>query len=146
MDKSLVEKTFLDGREKESFNTDIFTYLRENRKRWTYKESLPFDFQLGYIGYLGYELKKDTEKVTNKNSYDYPDAYFKYCDRALVYDHKDEKLYILSCQEDKDWIKEIKNILEENFEEKNKATSKKDFPKLKFVKDKKTYIEDIKKS
>ncbi|WP_019124270.1 aminodeoxychorismate synthase component I [Peptoniphilus grossensis] len=145
VDKSLVEKNFLDGREKESFNTDIFTYLRENRKRWTYKESLPFDFQLGYIGYLGYELKKDTEKVTNKNSYDYPDAYFKYCDRALVYDHKDEKLYILSCQEDKDWIKEIKNILEENFEEKNKDTSKKDFPKLKFVKDEKTYLEDIKK-
>lgn len=145
VDKNLVEKSFLDGREKEIYDVNIFDFLKENRKRWTFKESLPFDFQLGYIGYLGYELKKDTEKVTNNFSYDYPDAYFIYCDRALVYDHKDEKLYILSCQEDKDWIKEIKNILEENFEEKIEDTRKKDFPKLKFVKDKKTYIEDIKK-
>lgn len=145
VDKNLLEKTFFDGREKETYNIDIFDFLKKNRKKWTYDETLPFDFQLGYIGYLGYELKKDTENVTNKFSYDYPDAYFKYCDRALVYDHKEEKLYILSMADDKDWVKDIKNILQENFEENNEEASKKDFPKLKFMKDKKTYINDIEK-
>lgn len=145
VDKNLVEKSFVDGRENEIYKVNIFDFLKENRERWIYNESLPFDFQLGYIGYLAYELKKDTENVINNYSYDYPDAYFKYCDRVLVYDHKEERLYILTCEDDKDWIKEIKNILEESFEEKIEDTSKKDFPELKFMKDKKTYINDIKK-
>ena len=145
VDKNLVEKSFVDGRGKETYKVNIFDFLKENRERWIYNESLPFDFQLGYIGYLAYELKKDTENVINNYSYDYPDAYFKYCDRVLVYDHKEERLYILTCEDDKDWIKEIKNILEESFEEKIEDTSKKDFPELKFMKDKKTYINDIKK-
>ena len=145
VDKNLVEKYFLDGRKKENDKENIFDFLKKNRKKWTYDETLPFDFQLGYIGYLGYELKKDTENVTNKFSYDFPDAYFKYCDRALVYDHKEGKLYILSMADDKDWVRDIKNILQENFDENNEETSKKDFPKLKFMKDKKTYINDIEK-
>lgn len=145
VDKNLVEKYFFDGRKKENYKENIFDFLKENRKKWTYDETLPFDFQLGYIGYLGYELKKDTENVTNKFSYDFPDAYFKYCDRALVYDHKEGKLYILSMADDKDWVKDIKSILEKNFEENNEEASKKDFPKLKFMKDKKTYINDIEK-
>ncbi|MDU5467867.1 MAG: aminodeoxychorismate synthase component I [Peptoniphilus harei] len=145
VDKNLVEKYFLDGRKKENYKENIFDFLKKNRKKWTYDETLPFDFQLGYIGYLGYELKKVTENVKNNFSYDFPDAYFKYCDRALVYDHKEEKLYILSMADDKDWVRDIKNILEKNFEENNEETSKKDFPKLKFMKDKKTYINDIEK-
>ena len=145
VDKNLVEKYFLDGRKKENDKENIFDFLKKNRKKWTYDETLPFDFQLGYIGYLGYELKKVTENVKNNFSYDFPDAYFKYCDRALVYDHKEEKLYILSMADDKDWVRDIKNILEKNFEENNEETSKKDFPKLKFMKDKKTYINDIEK-
>lgn len=145
VDKKIVEKSFVDGREKEIYKVNIFDFLKENRKRLTYNESLPFDFQLGYIGYLGYELKKDTENVINNYSYDYPDAYFKYCDRALVYDHKEERLHILTCEDDKGWIKEIINILKEDFKEKIEDTSKKDFPELKFMKDKKTYINDIKK-
>ncbi|MDU5569902.1 MAG: aminodeoxychorismate synthase component I [Peptoniphilus harei] len=145
VDKNLVEKYFLDGRKKENDKENIFDFLKKNRKKWTYDETLPFDFQLGYIGYLGYELKKVTENVKNNFSYDFPDAYFKYCDRALVYDHKEEKLYILSMADDKDWVRDIKNILQENFDENNEETSKKDFPKLKFMKDKKTYINDIEK-
>lgn len=145
VDKNLLEKSFVYGRGKETYKVNIFDFLKENRERWIYNESLPFDFQLGYIGYLAYELKKDTENVINNYSYNYPDAYFKYCDRALVYDHKEERLYILTCEDDKDWIKDIKNILEGSFEDKIEDTSKKDFPELKFMKDKKTYINDIKK-
>lgn len=141
----VVEKINENSKKTEKYNEDIFTFLKENRKKWNYDKSLPFDFQLGYIGYLGYELKNDTEKVKNKHSYKYPDAYFKYCDRALVYDHKDGKLYILSYKDDKKWLSEVKNILNKKSETEKDNKIKKEFPKLKFVKDKETYLNDIKK-
>ena len=143
VDKKLVEKTFLASQEKEIFEESIFDFLKANRPKWDYDETLPFDFQLGYIGYFGYELKKDTENVSNKHSYSYPDAYLKYCDRALVYDHLEKKLYILSYGDDLDWKKDIKKILDVDLEIKKEREEKRKFPKLKFVKDKKTYTEDI---
>lgn len=143
VDKKLVEKTFTASQEKEIFEENIFDFLKANRPRWDYDETLPFDFQLGYIGYFGYELKKDTENVSNKYSYSHPDAYLKYCDRALVYDHLEKKLYLLSYGDDLDWKKDIKKILDEDLEIKKEREEKRKFPKLKFVKDKKTYTEDI---
>lgn len=143
VDKKLVEKTFLASQEKEIFEENIFDFLKVNRPKWDYDEALPFDFQLGYIGYFGYELKKDTENVSNKHSYSHPDAYLKYCDRALVYDHLEKKLYLLSYGDDLDWKEDIKKILDEDLEIKKGREEKRKFPKLKFVKDKKTYIEDI---
>lgn len=143
VDKKLVEKTFLASQEKEIFEENIFDFLKANRPKWDYDEALPFDFQLGYIGYFGYELKKDTENVSNKHSYSHPDAYLKYCDRALVYDHLEKKLYLLFYGDDLDWKEDIKKILDEDLEIKKGREEKRKFPKLKFVKDKKTYIEDI---
>lgn len=143
VDKKIVEKTFVNSDEKEVFEENIFDYLKANRPRWEYDENLPFDFQLGYIGYFGYELKKDTENVVNKYSYSYPDAYLKYCDRALVYDHMEGKLYLLSYKDDVEWKEDIKNLLNKDLEDKKEKKTRRDFPKLKFVKDKKTYTEDI---
>lgn len=143
VDKKLVEKTFLASQEKEIFEESIFDFLKANRPKWDYDETLPFDFQLGYIGYFGYELKKDTENVSNKHSYSHPDAYLKYCDRALVYDHLEKKLYLLSYGDDLDWKEDIKKLLDEDLEIKKEREEKRKFPKLKFVKDKKTYTEDI---
>ena len=143
VDKKLVEKTFLASQEKEIFEESIFDFLKTNRPKWDYDETLPFDFQLGYIGYFGYELKKDTENVSNKHFYSYPDAYLKYCDRALVYDHLEKKLYLLSYGDDLDWKEDIKKILDVDLEIKKEREEKRKFPKLKFVIDKKTYTEDI---
>lgn len=143
VDKKIVEKTFVNSDKKEVFEENIFYYLKANRPRWEYDENLPFDFQLGYIGYFGYELKKDTENVVNKYSYSYPDAYLKYCDRALVYDHMEGKLYLLSYKDDLEWKEDIKNLLNKDLEDKKEKKTRRDFPKLKFVKDKKTYTEDI---
>lgn len=144
VDDKIVEKIYLSSNKIETYNEDIFNFLKKNRVKWTYNEELPFDFQLGYIGYFGYELKKDTEKVNNNHSYPYPDSYLKYCDRGIVYDHKEKKAYILSYNDDTAWIENIKKIIEDNLEKNKEEKIKKDFPKLKFVKDKKTYIDDIK--
>ena len=143
VDKKIVEKTSNDGKIQE-FETDIFSYLKENRLSWPYNEGLEFDFQLGYVGYLGYELKKDTISEENKHSYPYPDAYFAYVDRAAVYDHKKDKLYLLSYKDDEDFSDEIKNILDNIDENIDEAEiDDKNLPELSLVKDKEEYIGDI---
>ena len=47
---------------------------------------LPFDFNLGYVGYLGYELKAETGGADAYRA-ETPDAALLFADRALVLDH-----------------------------------------------------------
>jgi para-aminobenzoate synthetase len=56
---------------------------------------LPFDFNLGYVGYLGYELKAETGGSDAHQS-DTPDAALLFADRALVLDHKTRTSYLLA--------------------------------------------------
>ena len=144
-DKKTVEKVYDTGKiEKEK--TDIFEYLKNNQLKWNVINELPFDFQLGYIGYFGYELKGDTI-VKNKYVYDYPDAYFRYCDRAVVIDHLCKKTYILCENDDLDWADSIKDVLDEEYVKKEYIGKiRGEYPKVNFVRDKTRYIKDIEKS
>ena len=56
---------------------------------------LPFDFNLGYVGYLGYELKAETGG-TDAHRADTPDAALLFADRALVLDHRTRTSYLLA--------------------------------------------------
>ena len=56
---------------------------------------LPFDFNLGYVGYLGYELKAEAGG-TNAYQADTPDAAMVFADRALVLDHETRTSYLLA--------------------------------------------------
>ena len=56
---------------------------------------LPFDFNLGYVGYLGYELKAETGG-TDAHQADTPDAALLFADRALVLDHETRTSYLLA--------------------------------------------------
>jgi para-aminobenzoate synthetase len=58
-------------------------------------EGLPFEFNLGYVGYLGYELKAETGG-TNAHQSDTPDAALLFVDRALVLDHATRTSYLLT--------------------------------------------------
>ncbi|GAA4635987.1 hypothetical protein GCM10023196_083860 [Actinoallomurus vinaceus] len=57
-------------------------------------ERLPFDFALGYVGYLGYELKAETGGA---DVYDAPtpDAALLFADRAVVIDHEEDSCFLL---------------------------------------------------
>ena len=65
VDSGVVKKSWENGRIEE-FSESIFDYLQRNQKSWKLKEELPFDFQLGCIGYFGYELKKETILVIRR--------------------------------------------------------------------------------
>jgi para-aminobenzoate synthetase len=69
---------------------------------------LPFDFALGWVGYLGYELKAECgPKVSSGDGAPrgeqaratLPDAYLVFADRALVVDHQAGTTYLLALDE-----------------------------------------------
>ncbi|MFI6943910.1 aminodeoxychorismate synthase component I [Streptomyces sp. NPDC050418] len=62
---------------------------------------LPFDFTLGWIGYLGYELKAEYGGERAHRSEE-PDAVMVFADRALVFDHETGHTYLLALTEDDD--------------------------------------------
>ncbi len=58
-------------------------------------EGLPFEFNLGYVGYLGYELKAE---ATGAEAYcaEEPDAALLFVDRMLALDHHEGIAYLLA--------------------------------------------------
>lgn len=56
---------------------------------------LPFEFRLGWVGYLGYELKAEVGSP-NAHESDMPDAAMMFLDRAVVIDHLTERIYLLA--------------------------------------------------
>lgn len=57
--------------------------------------ALPFDFRLGWVGYLGYELKAEVGSPNQHHS-DLPDASLMFLDRAVVIDHDESQVYLLA--------------------------------------------------
>ncbi|MGG7612585.1 aminodeoxychorismate synthase component I, partial [Streptomyces sp. ZG43] len=60
---------------------------------------LPFEFALGWVGCLGYELKAECDGDAAHRSPD-PDAVLVFADRALVLDHRTRTTYLLALVED----------------------------------------------
>jgi para-aminobenzoate synthetase len=75
----------------------FFEYLDEElRRRATpTPPGLPFDFNLGYVGCLGYELKAETGGHAAHRA-DTPDAALIFADRMLAIDHAEGISYLLA--------------------------------------------------
>lgn len=79
-------------------NTSIFDYLDDQlaRRRVDAPDELPLDMNGGYVGYLGYELKADCDKITNVHRSDLPDAALFFADRLVVVDHQEDAMYLVT--------------------------------------------------
>jgi para-aminobenzoate synthetase len=96
----------------------FFEYLDEElRRRATPTPAgLPFDFNLGYVGCLGYELKAETGGHAAHRA-DTPDAAFIFADRMLAIDHVEGTSYLLALSADGDdagaraWLEETSRRL-----------------------------------
>jgi para-aminobenzoate synthetase len=74
---------------------EIFQYLkREIERRHCPSDDLPFDFNCGFVGYFGYELKAECGSQLNHPSA-LPDAMFLLADRMIAIDHQEQTLYLL---------------------------------------------------
>ena len=56
---------------------------------------LPFGFDCGFVGYLGYEMKAECGFATLHAS-EHPDAAFIFCDRLVAFDHAEGRTYLLT--------------------------------------------------
>ncbi|WP_448267664.1 aminodeoxychorismate synthase component I [Nostoc sp. DSM 114159] len=73
----------------------IFEYLkREIDCRSCQADDLPFDFNCGFVGYFGYELKRECGSSLVHSS-PLPDAIFLLADRMIAIDHQEQCLYLL---------------------------------------------------
>jgi para-aminobenzoate synthetase len=74
----------------------LFDYLaRELAVRTVPGTSLPCEFNLGYVGYLGYELKADLgARAAHRSAL--PDGCLVFCDRALVLDAETGRAWLLA--------------------------------------------------
>ncbi|MDQ3405033.1 MAG: aminodeoxychorismate synthase component I [Actinomycetota bacterium] len=82
--------------------TGFFDWLAADLDSITTKvPTLPFDFTLGWVGYLGYELKAECGGELVHQSSE-PDATIVFTDRAIVFDHVTSTTYLLALAESDD--------------------------------------------
>jgi para-aminobenzoate synthetase len=76
--------------------TPLLERLQEHldRLRPTELPDLPFEFDCGFVGYLGYELKSECGYESPQSS-EHPDAALIFSDRLIAFDHQEEDTYLL---------------------------------------------------
>jgi para-aminobenzoate synthetase len=95
-DVSEGELTVTQGEETRVLEESIFDYLSREMRRLRYlSDDLPFDFNCGFAGYFGYELKADVEGNDTHRS-TMPDAAFVFADRMVAFDHLEGATYVLA--------------------------------------------------
>ncbi len=88
----------------------FFSWLDADIAAWGVSQpDVPFDFALGWVGYLGYELKAECGGDFSHRA-EQPDASFLFADRAVVFDHEDGCVYLLSLTDD-DWFDRVSTVL-----------------------------------
>ncbi|PWK88776.1 para-aminobenzoate synthetase [Lentzea atacamensis] len=88
----------------------FFSWMDDDIAAWGVEQpDVPFDFALGWVGYLGYELKAECGGDYAHRA-EQPDASFMFADRAVVIDHVDERVYLLSLTDDT-WFGEVSAAL-----------------------------------
>ncbi|SEM35037.1 para-aminobenzoate synthetase [Variovorax sp. YR750] len=77
----------------------IFDYLRDHIPgRQPDGPNLPFDFAGGFVGYFGYELKRELDGARMHDA-DAPDATWILADRFLAFDHAEQQAWIVCLDE-----------------------------------------------
>jgi para-aminobenzoate synthetase len=77
----------------------IFEYLAtETERRRLPETELPFNFECGFVGWLGYELKAECGGDAAHES-PLPDAAFVFAGRMIAFDHVERHTYLLSLAE-----------------------------------------------
>ncbi|MDH6061700.1 aminodeoxychorismate synthase component I [Chrysosporum bergii ANA360D] len=93
------ELTVTQSGKKKHYRESIFDYLkREINHRHCECHQLPFDFNCGFVGYFGYEMKAECGSELVHSAL-LPDAMFILADQIIVFDHQEEIIYLLCLTE-----------------------------------------------
>ncbi len=77
----------------------IFHYLNEQlrNRNVSCPDDLPLEMNGGYVGFFGYELKKELPGVSvNSHNSELPDAWFLFADRVIILDHETYQAYLVA--------------------------------------------------
>lgn len=78
----------------------IFDYVKlQLEKRYSKcPTSLPCDMNGGFVGFFGYELKRDMQGVRSRNEHksSVPDAWLVFADRLLLIDHETNEIFLIA--------------------------------------------------
>lgn len=95
----------------------ILSYLDQRMSKFRVEShDLPFSFQLGFVGYLGYEVKAETGG-NESHVAAIPDATFVFADRMIVFDHQEQRLFLVALehgdetQESSQWFERTRRAL-----------------------------------
>lgn len=86
-----AETMSLDG----GFVSWLDDELRRRRIRSEDAASLPFEFQGGFVGYLGYEMRDECDSLPPTRDSPLPDAVMFLADRFVVIDHVAREAYVV---------------------------------------------------
>jgi para-aminobenzoate synthetase len=108
---SQKELTIVEAGQTHKPQEDIYTFLARELERRRYSSpELPFDFNCGFVGYFGYELK-----ATEKHQSLHPDALFLLADRVIAFDHQEQSAYLVCLVPDANsataWFQETEEFL-----------------------------------
>jgi para-aminobenzoate synthetase len=131
----------------------IFEYLKsELQQRHCSSDDLPFDFNCGFVGYFGYELKAECGAKLKYTS-TLPDAMFLFADRMIAIDHQEQTLYLLFLTQQgqtasaENWFTWMEEQLKNLPPLSPVIHQKKETPvTFRLSRPEKTYLDDIKKS
>jgi aminodeoxychorismate synthase, component I, bacterial clade len=88
--------TVTEGGRARTARQGFLDWLDRDLRRWrTRVPELPLEFALGWVGYLGYELKAECGGADAHRS-PTPDANLVFADRAIVFDHATGTTYLLA--------------------------------------------------
>jgi para-aminobenzoate synthetase len=129
----------------------IFTFLQAELNHYTVTApSLPFHFNGGFVGYLGYELKAETTSVKNQHQSTLPDAQFLFTDRIITFDHQEKICYLLTLAKKENavaaqaWLNEISAELAQGCNvQMNKKNQPADVNTSYYSRDQQTYLQNI---
>ena len=96
---------------------NIFDYLRDQLPDMSPAgPTLPFDFAGGFVGYFGYELKRELDGAHAHDAAT-PDAMWILADRFLAFDHAEQQVWIVCldeaapCSENRRWMQAMRDRL-----------------------------------
>ncbi len=117
VDVGHVEVFGSDGTLRERFDGDILTYLDAKLpSRRVPSTGLPIEFALGYLGYLGYELKAASGGSAMHKS-PTPDAQFVFADRGVLIDHQEGRTWLLALSRQDSsgerWLDEAEQLIQQ---------------------------------
>ena len=131
-----AELRFENGRTEQFSPRDLADAIRRCRDRVRVAphppsaEPLPrafTEFQLGYVGSLGYGLKADTLGVPDERASRHPDAMLLFLQRALVIDHRERTVWAAELtpmgEPASDWLEQTHRRLEQLLREGDRSTA-----------------------